>query len=142
MRSFNHLVLDVVVGWNVSPGQHGKSQLNKACAVGIRLVRDGANQRASRRSNLFQRLFDTVLSHNGDVAVSLQRTSGLNRSQSTGVGCCSNQNALIFRVAMQKIQNEMVAYVLQPAAIHPNKGFDGDVCQVERTPSNAPVIRL
>jgi hypothetical protein len=64
-------VFYIVIRRNVSTRQHGKSQLDKTCAVGVSLVRDGTDQWTSRGSDFLQCLLNAVLSDDGDIALSL-----------------------------------------------------------------------
>src|ERR1700745_2597195 len=122
-RARDQFVFDVVIGCDEMDAQQGQAKMYQPGTVALRFVGNRTDQGAARLRYLLQGFWNTVLTHNGYVFLSLQFAHRFYCAQGARIGGGSNQNSAILRVTAQKIEHQLVALVPQPTGVHTHEEF-------------------
>src|SRR5271156_1480819 len=122
-------MVDIVIGRHSMASQNRNSQLDEPRAIGLHLVRNGADDRARWTLHLLDNFGDAVLANNGDVLLPLALHGDLQRAQGARVRRSGKQDAVGARMPLEEVAEHASARLSQPAPVEPDIRLGGDLRQ-------------
>ncbi len=120
---------DVVVGRNGLAAEQREAKIHERGAVGVGLVRDGADERGGAAAHLFDGFLDAVLADDGDVAFALEIAGGVDGAEGAGVVGGGDEDVLVAAMALEEFGDDLAAALANAAAVDADEGFDGEIAE-------------